>query len=94
MKETFAKQYDGAKFSWKNGEGIAVASELGLKAGDVPYDFLYDDSGDVGLTLKSPKTDVVKPFVLVEVTKHNGETVKWIFKSLDTPKLIVTIYND
>jgi hypothetical protein len=94
MKETFAKQYDAAKFTWKNSEGIAVASELGLKAGVIPYDYLYDDSVDVGLTLKSLKTGVVKPFVLVEVTKHNGETVKWIFESLDTPKLIVTIYND
>jgi hypothetical protein len=94
MINNLAKQYDAAKFTWKRGEGVAVASELGLKAGVIPYDYLYDDSVDVGLTLKSLKTGVVKPFVLVEVTKHNGETVKWIFESLDTPKLIVTIYND
>lgn len=94
MNNNFAKQYDAAKFTWKNGEGVAVASELGISRGVIPYDYLYDDSVDVGLTLKSPKTNVVKPFVLVEVTKHYGETVKWIFKSIDTPKLIVTIYND
>lgn len=94
MQYNLAKQYDGSKFSWKGGEGVAVASELGLKAGMIPYDYLYDDSVDVGLTIKSHKTEVVKPFVLVEVTKHYGQTVKWIFKSIDTPDLIVTIYND
>jgi len=71
MKETFAKQYDGAKFSWKGGEGIAIASELGIEAGDVPYDQLYDQSVSgmiTGLDIKSPKTGVVKRFALVDVT--------------------------
>lgn len=94
MQYNLAKQYDGSKFSWKGGEGVAVASELGLKAGVIPYDYLYNDSVDVGLTIRSPKTNVVKPFVLVKVTKHYGQTVKWIFESLDTAKLVATIYND
>jgi len=96
MKETFAKQYDGAKFTWKNGEGIAGASELGIEAGDVPYDQLYDQSVSgmiTGLDIKSPKTGVVKRFALVDLTSHNGSVIKWIFESLDTPELIVTIYN-
>ncbi len=96
MKETFAKQYDAAKFTWKNGEGIAIASELGIEAGDVPYDQLYDGTIDTGLNIKSPKTGVVKSFALVDVVaSYNGSVVKWIFESLDNnPKLIVTIYND
>jgi hypothetical protein len=94
MKETFAKQYDAAKFTWKNGEGIAIASELGIEAGDVPYDQIYDETIIAGLNIKSPKTGVVKRFALVDVTSYNGSVVKWIFESLDTPELIVTIYND
>jgi len=97
MKETFAKQYDGAKFTWKNGKGIADASELGIEAGDVPYDQLYDQSVSgmiTGLDIKSPKTGVVKRFALVDVVIFfHGRVVKWIFESLDNPKLIVTIYN-
>lgn len=97
MKYTFAKQYDGSKFSWKGGEGVAVASELGLKAGAVPYDQLYDQSVSgmiTGLDIKSPRTGVVKRFALVDLTGYNGSVVKWIFESLDSPELIVTIYND
>lgn len=96
MKETFAKQYDGAKFTWKNGEGIAIASQLGIDEWDVPYDQLYDQSVSgmiTGLDIKSPKTGVVKSFALVDVTSYNRNVVNWVFESLDNPKLIVTIYN-
>jgi hypothetical protein len=93
MKYNFAKQYDASKFSWKGSEGVACASDLGIKAGQVPYDQLYDDAIDTGLTLKSPKTGVEKVFVLVGVTDFNGDLIKWSFTSVDG-KLIVTIYND
>ena len=93
MKYNFAKQFDASKFSWKGSEGVACASDLGLKAGQVPYDQLYDDAIDTGLILKSPKTGVEKVFVLVDVTDFNGDTIKWSFMSVDG-KLIATIYND
>lgn len=89
----FTKQFDASKFSWKGSEGVACASDLGLLAGQVPYDQLYDDSIDTGLILKSPRTGVEKVFVLVGVTDFDGDTIKWSFTSVDG-KLIVTIYND
>jgi|LakMenE01Jun11ns_1017448.scaffolds.fasta_scaffold8153897_1 hypothetical protein len=88
--------FDASKFSWKGKEGVADASDLGLKAGMLPYCPLYDDACDLGLKLVNPNNGNECYFVLTDVIRcqPNIDSIAyWQFGSFDrTIKL--TIFND
>lgn len=69
------------QFSFHKGHKsiVAEASELGFKPGQVPYSRLYDDSADVGITLRNPDTGATTHWFCGEELKMDGEIVAWIF---------------
>lgn len=87
--------FDASKFNWQDKEGVADASDLGLKAGMLPYCPLYDDACDLGLVLFNPKKGTKCLFVLTaEVTIGNeSEITAWEFES-DDGEIKLTIFND
>ena len=77
--------FDASKISWKDKDGHVDASDLGLKAGMLPYCPLYDDACDLGLILINPKTGKKCIFVLTAevTTNYESEITSWEFKSED-----------
>jgi hypothetical protein len=86
--------FDASKISWEGKKGFVEASDLGLKAGMLPYSPLYDDACDLGLFLFNPKKGTKCLFVLERVMDNNdGDIVYWKFASVDG-KIGLTIFND
>lgn len=82
------KIFDASKFYWNRNRGIVDASELGLKAGNVPYCSVYYDACDIGMILRNPKKGTHMDFIL-----DSSDETGWHFKSVDG-NVFVTIYND
>ena len=82
------KMFDASKFYWNRNRGIADASELGLKAGDVPYSYVYYYECGTGMILHNPKKGTRMDFIL-----DSSDETGWHFKSVDG-KVFATIYND
>lgn len=85
--------YDASRVQWKGNEGIVDASELGIRAGHLPYDRLYDDACDVGLKLRNPVMDTTCVFVLEYSTCTEDDITSWVLKSIDG-KISLIILND
>lgn len=87
-----AKQFSAKKFSWdrfpNHVRGYAEASELGLRAGQVPYSQAYTDACDAGLTLVNPIRGTRMDFLLTSEGEQG-----WSFRSLEG-NLHLTIWND
>jgi hypothetical protein len=86
-------EFDASKFTWNLGCGTTFASDLGLKAGSVPYVQVYNDAADVGMTLVNPKRGTKRDFVLADVLTIEGDIAAWKFKGVNI-NADVTIYND
>lgn len=88
------KTFDASKITWINNNGSVDASDLGLKAGMLPYCQLYDDACDVGLKLVNHMKGTECLFVLErDRGGYDGEVVAWDFVSVDG-KINLTIFND
>jgi hypothetical protein len=87
-----AKQFNAERFTWSTAggkyRGLAEASELGLRPGEVPYSPVYVDACDAGCTLVNPKKGTCKDFLL-----ESEDSGRWTFQSLDG-KVRLTILND
>lgn len=71
-------ELNGKKFHWNQNfkTGMADASELGFKPGEVPGGQLYDDACDVGITL----CNVHKTHWSYHGDIHRGDELQgWIF---------------
>jgi hypothetical protein len=88
--------FDASKISWEDKEGFVEASDLGLKAGMLPYCPLYDDACDLGLFLFNPKKGTKCLFVLERVMDNNDVDFSYsIFKFVSVDgKIGLTIFND
>jgi len=87
------------QFDWDKVERrfVAEASDLGFRAQDNPYQQIYADACDVGVYLRSAKTDNVELFLLQGT--ENGEDLysigSWIYLSTTlSPPVTLVILND
>ena len=80
------------KFTWNNTVGTAMASDLGFRAGQVPYRQIYDDACDIGLVLVGRRESKIflckRPMANAE-----GEIYGWLFESADN-NFSAVIFND
>jgi hypothetical protein len=75
-----------------------MASDLGFRAGELPYYRLFNDSIDVGLILNSPKTNRDEIFFFTEEKTcatfgYSEEVVGWNFATANG-KYTLTVFND
>lgn len=70
---------------------VAEASDFGPA---FRIERLYNDACDVGIAIRSNRTDVVKTFALIETERRDGELVAWHFADTDNTPLKVTVFND
>lgn len=99
------KFYDGGLFRWTQFHGkarsfpdghvithlgVAEASDLQIAPGTDPVQLIWNDSCDVGIVIKSPKTDMVMVFARVHIDKGGNQT----FRSITDPRVEVNIWND
>jgi hypothetical protein len=87
----------GQEFTWShrlgNWHGVADASDLGFKCGQMPYKQVFDDACDVGFEVYSPRTGVTKLFTLVRENTNDWDLLSWDFISEDN-NFTIRIYND
>lgn len=85
-------KYDGSKFDWSTGVGVADASDFRSKL----WSRLFPDACDVGFVVRSHRTG--KELVFSEsrtVFGREGETLGWEYESIGSgPKVTIRIYND
>ena len=89
-----SKYVDGSRFTWGGPgrkHGMADASDLGFKAGMVPYTQVYQDAADLGLTLIGKTRNV--EFILTKVKECDDELVAWEFESI-CGEFTICIIND
>jgi hypothetical protein len=97
MKTFSTKKF---RFSSDSGEFTAMASDLGLRVGEVPYERLHPDACDVGLQLESTRSGVTAIYYLDFRAGDCGD----LWRFLPTPETIrrtpaakgtqVVIFND
>lgn len=72
------KTYDARQFDWKSDTPSAEASDLGLRAVDMPFAFgpVYNDAADIGMALHSPATGKTSVWVMSrKILDDSGEDV-------------------
>ena len=76
-------QYGAEQFHWKGNHGFVDASELGISPGKTPTGAnIYDDATDFGFDVKSPKTDCIITFYLIqEIYNDECELDGWLYTS-------------
>ena len=98
--------YDARRFDWSEDMPSAEASDLGIRAAEMPYAFgpIYNDAADIGMALHNPTTGKTTVWVLSKkIMDASGDDIGgWEFKpTLETvrefPQLAmrrVIIWND
>lgn len=94
---------DASKFRWtknpgpKGGHlGVAMASDIGLRAGQSPVGRCYSDACDLGCTLVNDKRETSMKFVLEQLAENEGDIQFWKLSNCEDPSnpINVIIYND
>lgn len=64
--QEYLKTYDAGRFDWASDIPSAEASDLGIRAVDMPFAFgpIYNDAADIGMALRSPTTGKITVWVL------------------------------
>ena len=59
---------------------LADMSDLGVRAGDTPFEQLYDDACDIGIALLNPRTGSTTYWYYVAEVKERDEITMWILQ--------------
>jgi hypothetical protein len=102
MSNTIAKfnmpvpTFDATIFSWDDRRGTCEASDLGLKAGALPFTQCYNDACDAGMKLFNPNRGTTEEMILSQTLRqpNEGEVYGWEFYSLRDPSITAFIFND
>jgi hypothetical protein len=61
---------------------VTEMSDLGYRAGQVPFKQLYDDAVDEGMALYNPRTGSVTYWMVVSEVKEEGDTTMWVLQPI------------
>lgn len=79
-------------FAWNKKAGVADASTLRCRPGQVPGEQVYDDAADHGFWVRGTRTGQRVLFTLLHERRTDGEITHWVFSAVDAPYTI-TIFN-
>lgn len=75
------KTYDATRFDWSCQPATVDASDLGIRAVDMPFAFgpIYSDAADIGMALYNAKTDKTTVWVMVKKIMAGEDVGGWEF---------------
>ncbi len=95
-------ELDASKFKWSKADttdsrtiGSAMASDLSLRCGQMPYKQCFNDAADLGRVLVNRAKGTSMPFVLESENVNDGDLQSWIFNNCSRQNPIkLVIFND